>query len=53
VIRARESLSYAQARMCESADAKRRAEAFAVGGFALLSTKGIKLSPCRCSCLAR
>jgi len=31
--------------MCETADAKRRAEAFAVGEFALLSTKGIKLSP--------
>ena len=45
VIRARESLSYAQARMCESADAKRRAEAFEVGEFALLSTKGIQLSP--------
>jgi len=45
VIRARESLSYAQARMCETADAKRRAEAFQVGEFALLSTKGIKLSP--------
>jgi len=45
VLRARESLSYAQARMCETADAKRRAEAFEVGEFALLSTKGLKLSP--------
>ena len=31
--------------MCETADAKRRAEAFEVGEFALLSTKGLKLSP--------
>ncbi len=45
VLRARESLSYAQARMCETADAKRRAEAFEVGEFALLTTKGLKLSP--------
>ena len=28
--------------MCETADAKRRAEAFEVGEFALLSTKGLK-----------
>ena len=45
VLRARESLggrglSYALARMCEAADAKRRAEAFevAMGEFAVLST---------------
>ena len=42
MLRARESLSCAQARMCETADAKRRAEAFEVGEFALLSTKGLK-----------
>lgn len=45
VLRARESLSYAQARMCETADAKRNAEAFEAGEFALLSTKGLILSP--------
>ena len=45
VLRARESLSYAQARMRETADAQRRAEAFEVGEFALLATKGLKLSP--------
>ena len=31
--------------MCETADAKRRAGALAVGEFALLSTKGMQLSP--------
>ena len=41
VIRARESLSYAQARMCESADAKRRAEAFAVGEFLFCLPKAL------------
>lgn len=30
--------------MCKNADAKRRAEAFQVGEFAYVSTKGIKLS---------
>ena len=45
MLRARDSLSYAQARMCKTADAKRHAEAFEVGEFALLSTKGLKLSP--------
>ena len=39
IAKAWESLQYAQARMCESADAKRHAEAFQVGEFALLSTK--------------
>ena len=42
VIRARELLSHAQARMCEAANAKRCAEAFQVGQFARLSIKGIK-----------
>ena len=45
VLRARESLSYAQARMRETADAQRRAEAFEVGEFALLATKGLEPSP--------
>ena len=42
--RARDSLKNAQARMCKNQDAKRRAEAFQVGEFAFLSTKGIRLS---------
>ena len=45
IAHARLSLQYAQQRMCDSADVQRRAEAYQVGEFALLSTKGIKLSP--------
>ena len=44
VLRACESLSYAQARMCETADAKRRTEACVEKQFAFLCTKGLKLS---------
>ena len=45
IARARESLQYAQQRMCKSADTKRRDVTYQVGEFALLSTKGMKLSP--------
>jgi len=45
VITAFQSLSFAQVHMCESADAVQCAAAVKVADFALLSTKGIKLSP--------
>ena len=43
----RDSLLYAQQRVCTSYDAKHKAESFEIGEFAYLSLKGLLLSTAR------